>query len=88
MPDPNTSRALRVLFFSLARLVTGTEKITLPCEKPIDERAFWKKLLEVHPGLEEFQAQFRLARNGEFIRGGEIFEPGDEVAVIPPVSGG
>jgi molybdopterin converting factor small subunit len=29
-----------------------------------------------------------LARNGRYAGSGEVFERGDEVALIPPVSGG
>ena len=35
-----------------------------------------------------FRSSVRLARNGEYARPDERFEPNDEVALIPPVSGG
>ena len=87
-PVPYASRTVRVLFFSTARTATGIAETTIPCMEPLDESGFWNGLLSAHPGLTEMRERIRLTRNGEFLRKGEWFEPGDEVAVIPPVSGG
>lgn len=83
-----TSATLRVLFFSTARLAVGGAEIQIPCLHFLDENGLWIELLSAYPELTKLRPQLRLARNGEFVRGGEIFKPGDEVAVIPPVSGG
>lgn len=86
--DSKTSEALRILFFSTARTAAGTAESLLACTAPLDEKGLWLKLLAMHPGLGKLRGQIRLARNGQFAENGELFEPGDEVAVIPPVSGG
>jgi molybdenum cofactor biosynthesis protein MoaC/molybdopterin converting factor subunit 1 len=46
--------------------------------------------LEREPGLDELLARLpvRAARNREYVSEDEPLEPGDELAVIPPVSGG
>jgi molybdopterin converting factor small subunit len=85
---PDAAHALRILFFSTARAVTGTMETMIPCAEPLDESGLWDKLLVAHPGLGNLRDRIRLARNGRFAQTGERFEPGDEVAVIPPVSGG
>jgi len=80
--------ALRILFFSTSRVLTGKAETSISCTGPLDESGLWKILLATHPQLAGIREQIRLARNGEFSKIGERFEPGDEVAVIPPVSGG
>jgi molybdopterin converting factor subunit 1 len=86
--NPGAAPAIRVLFFSTARSATGVSESMIPFEGTMDEDALWKKLMLAHPSLDGLRAQIRLARNGKFVRNGELFQPGDEVAVIPPVSGG
>ena len=83
-----TPPPLKVLFFSTARAAAGTAETAVPCTEAQDESALWNYLLSTHPGLVSIRGQLRLARNGEFAQSGESFQPGDEVAVIPPVSGG
>jgi tetratricopeptide (TPR) repeat protein len=43
---------------------------------------------EKHPGLARFRGSVRLARNSEYVGPDARFGPDDEVALIPPVSGG
>lgn len=62
--------------------------MTIPCDGPMDADTLWEALLRKQPGLASFRGQVRLARNGEFTTETEHFIPGDEVALIPPVSGG
>jgi molybdopterin converting factor small subunit len=49
---------------------------------------FWVQLLERHPAIEPLRPSIRLARDGEFLVPGARLQPGDEIALIPPVSGG
>jgi molybdopterin synthase catalytic subunit/molybdopterin synthase sulfur carrier subunit len=86
--SPDVSLAIRVLFFSSARTATGTAESIIATEGSMNGDALWRKLTQTHPGLAELRGQIRLARNGEFVADGAIFQPGDEVAIIPPVSGG
>ena len=50
------------------------------------------RLLEIlgerYPGLERLLPRCALAHNGEYVRGVQLLAGGDEVALIPPVSGG
>jgi len=52
----------------------------------IDE--FWRELLRHHPELNAIRPIIRLARDGEFLESSARVQPGDEIALIPPVSGG
>ena len=42
----------------------------------------------MYPLLAQYQARVRLARNGEFVGNDARFTNADEIALIPPVSGG
>lgn len=78
---------MRVLFFAHLKHVTGCAEMPLEAG-PLDTEALWQRLLAAHPGLAPFRSSVRLARNAEYAPPDARFEPGDEVALIPPVSGG
>ena len=80
-------RPVRILFFAQLREVTGVEQADNDADG-IDAVSLWSSLVTAWPGLVAHQSQTRLARNGRYAQPGEIFEAGDEVALIPPVSGG
>ncbi len=48
----------------------------------------WTVLADRHPGLEPMRGTLAFAVNGEYARVNDLVSPGDEVAVLPPVSGG
>lgn len=48
----------------------------------------WPLLADSYPGLEPMRETLAFAVNEEYARGDAAVEPGDEVAVLPPVSGG
>ncbi len=83
-------RSVRVLFFAAARDAAGCEAAELRWEggEVLAAGEFWKKLAGQFPRLAPFQATVRLARNLEYLAGDETITSGDEVALIPPVSGG
>jgi molybdopterin converting factor subunit 1 len=78
---------MRVLFFAHLRDVTGCPGLDLPCGK-VDADGLWNLLIARYPALERFRGSVRLARNSEYAPPGAWFENADEVALIPPVSGG
>ena len=80
---------LRVLFFASARQAAGCAEATITCEfEKICEAVFWERLLADFPALTPLRGSVRLAKNFEYLAAGEDFCPGDEAALIPPVSGG
>lgn len=79
---------MRVLFFAQLKEVTGCDAFELPAEFPLDAEQFWKALIEQFPALANHQKSVRLARNWEYADGGTQFRDTDEIALIPPVSGG
>lgn len=79
---------IRVLLFAHLRTVCGaSEQAVAPAEAPTGE-ALWSLLESRHPELAPVRASVRLAVNGAFSPMSAPLKPGDEVAFIPPVSGG
>jgi molybdopterin converting factor subunit 1 len=78
---------MRVLFFSQLRDLTGCREVELP-GAGLDEDGLWQRLSEAYPELGRYRPVVRLARNHEYASAQVRFEEGDEVALIPPVSGG
>jgi molybdopterin converting factor small subunit len=48
----------------------------------------WAVLVGRHPGLEPYRASVSCARQLEYARFASPVEEGDEIAFLPPVSGG
>jgi molybdopterin converting factor small subunit len=79
---------MRVLLFAHLKELTGQEQLDLPMTEPLTVEGFWVCLLEHCPALASQRPHLRLARNWEYAQPGDRFEPTDELALIPPVSGG
>ncbi len=79
---------VRVLFFGMLKDVTGfsTEQIDLP--EPANLRTVWDAYAARFPRMEELKPHLRLALNHEFSDLAASVAAGDEVAFLPPVSGG
>ena len=78
---------MRVLFFAHLKDITCCAEMTLPCNDT-NTNGLWHELIAAHPGLEKFRNSVRLARNSEYVSPDARFTAADEVALIPPVSGG
>jgi molybdopterin converting factor subunit 1 len=78
---------MRILFFAHLKNATGRSEIEIPLGD-VDMAGLWEKLIAAYPGLARFRGSVRVARNSEYIGPGARFADADEVALIPPVSGG
>jgi len=79
---------MKVLFFAQARQTAGCPEYTLRTDRPLTQAELWASLLTTFPDLASLQKSTRLARNASYLDGPELLQPDDEIAVIPPVSGG
>jgi molybdopterin converting factor subunit 1 len=79
---------MRILFFAHLKEVTGCSKVEVELDGRIPADDLWYRLVELYPGLAPHRASVRLARNQVYVGADETFENTDEVALIPPVSGG
>jgi len=79
---------MKVLFFAQSREAAGCDDYFLEMKKPVTESEFWAALVDAFPGLASHQKTARLARQETYLQKGEWLHPSDEIAIIPPVSGG
>jgi molybdopterin converting factor subunit 1 len=75
------------LFARLRDLAGGAD---WPCEAPDGASVadIWRLMTSAHPALEPFGRGISCAVNAEFARTHSQVHDGDEVAFLPPVSGG
>jgi MoaE-MoaD fusion protein len=79
---------VRVRLFAIQRELAGTREVALVLAEGADVEAAWTALVERHPILAPGRASLRFARNGDYADPTTPLADGDEVAMIPPVSGG
>jgi molybdopterin converting factor subunit 1 len=79
---------MQVLFFAQLKDATSCDSVELAIAAPLNVEQLWAALLERFPALASHRASVRLARNLEYASPQTLFSHDDEVALIPPVSGG
>lgn len=79
---------MTVLFFATTRTAAGLSQEEFSVSAPLSEDELWLLLIDRHPALAEIRTSTRLALNGVYAEPGSVFTDSDEVALIPPVSGG
>jgi len=79
---------MRVLFFAQLKDATGCDSVELAPSSSLNTDQLWAELLDKFPALAAHRANVRLSRNWEYAAADALFASDDEVALIPPVSGG
>ena len=79
---------MRVLFFAQLKDVTGCDAAELAPPAPLNAEQLWAELLKKYPKLAAHRSSVRLATHCEYAAPDATFAAGDEIALIPPVSGG
>ena len=79
---------IRVRLFAMQRELAGTREVTIELPDGADVAAAWDALVGFHPSLAPGRDSVRFARNGAYAEATTALVDGDEVAMIPPVSGG
>jgi len=80
--------AMHILFFAQTKDAAETSELEMKISDGVSAEEVWDKLIAIRPKLATFRKTTRLARNGEYSDAKTKFANGDEVALIPPVSGG
>lgn len=75
-------------FFAMCREVTGTDTQVLTLPPLANGETFWDEILLLHPDLGPYRTSSRLAVNQEYRNTHARLSDGDEIGIIPPVSGG
>lgn len=79
---------MTVKFFSNLRTLTQCSEMDFPISQPISVEKLWGDLIARFPELQMMRNSVRIAKNHEYVGDESTFENSDEVALIPPVSGG
>jgi molybdopterin synthase catalytic subunit len=77
-----------VRLFAVQRELAGAREVDLTLPDGVTIESAWDALVERFPVLGPGRASVRFARNGAYAEPAETLADGDELACIPPVSGG
>lgn len=81
---------VNVLYFAVSREVVGKSQEELELADGCSTQKLLTRLVEAYPGLESVMKACVFAVNQEYVPPGQemVLKDGDEVAIIPPLSGG
>ena len=84
----STGIRVRVRLFAIQRELAGARELGLDLPAGADVEAAWAALVARVPALSSGRPFVRFAINGDYADAEAILADGDELACIPPVSGG
>jgi len=79
---------MKVLYFAQAASLAGCGEEEWPNAEIRSLDDFWAEAIRRHPGLSALRAQCRVASGHQYVGHEDSLYKSEEVAVIPPVSGG
>ena len=79
---------VRTRLFAIQRELAGTREVPLDLDDGASIGDAWEALVRRHPILAPGRDSVRFARNGAYAELDTQLADGDELAIIPPVSGG
>ena len=80
--------AVTVLLFAAAREAAGRGRLEVAHRPGLTAGEVWRDLARRHPALVPFAASISVAVNHRFVPKDALLAAGDELAFLPPVSGG
>jgi molybdopterin converting factor subunit 1 len=79
---------LTIRLFARLREVVGAEELARQVPDGTTVATVWRGLVDEFPGLATYDRSVSAAINADYARMTESVRDGDEVAFLPPVSGG
>lgn len=77
----------KILSFGIARDIVGSDRFTIELDGHTTSTVLREKVVALYPQFEKI-LDFSIAVNNEYVREEVDIHPNDEIAIIPPVSGG
>jgi molybdopterin converting factor subunit 1 len=77
-----------VRLFARLRDIAGASELARDVETGATIRTVWRQLAGEFPGLADYERSISTAVNAEYAQLDHVLGDGDEVAFLPPVSGG
>ena len=90
-PKPDQTDAqirVKLLLFAVLRDIVGADEQNLTLTKGATADEVWQSLRERHSSLSGYQHAPMTAVNMQYVQPSAVLNDGDELAFIPPVSGG
>jgi len=79
---------VRILLFARLREAAGAAELEREAPAGATVRTVWSRLVAEFPAIGRYESTISSAVNAEFARMETALADGDEVAFLPPVSGG
>jgi molybdopterin converting factor subunit 1 len=79
---------VRVRLFAALREILGQDEIEVDLAPGATVNGLWENLVSRNPRLGPYAKSIQFAVNHDFVSREKELAPGDEVAFLPPVSGG
>jgi len=77
-----------IRLFARLREVIGAAELVRNVEPGTTVGSLWRELANEHDGLAQYERSISCAVNADYARMDRALSDGDEVAFLPPVSGG
>ena len=77
-----------VRLFARLRDITGASELARDIEPGATIGAVWRELAGEFPDLAPYERSISSAVNADYARMNDVVRDGDEIAFLPPVSGG
>ena len=77
-----------IRLFARLRDLAGSGELVRDVDSPATVHSVWSTLLAEMPALREYERTMSVAVNADYSRMNAAVQDGDEVAFLPPVSGG
>lgn len=88
MPRVAPQIRVAVLFFGPVREILGRAEESVECEEGARIEDLFARYVAGHAELGKYRGSLVACRNQEFVAWDTLLHAGDEVAFLPPVSGG
>jgi molybdopterin converting factor subunit 1 len=79
---------VKVRLFARLRDLAGAGELVRDVDGPATVQTIWRALAGEFPGIAEYERSMSVAVNAEYANMAAPVNEGDEVAFLPPVSGG
>ena len=80
--------AVTIRLFAILREAVGKDGFDIRIDEPVPVERLFEQIVAEHPELERYKSMITFAVNGDYATGQDLVKDGDEVALIPPISGG
>jgi len=88
VPPVSQSIRVRVLFFGRLKEIAGRTQESLDLAPDSDIESLFARYASRYPELQQYRSSVVASCNQEFAPWDTVLRAGDEVAFLPPVSGG